>query len=89
MLGCSLLAMRFAVCRGPGLGQGGWFQRDYQVFSSSQAPFHFVHVHHCEGDLEQIRRDYRGLEIKMKDMGGQVMFSSILQLKGQVSGMSC
>lgn len=41
-----------------------------------------------KGDLEQIRRDYRGLEIKKKDMRDQVVFPSILQQKGQVSGRS-
>lgn len=41
----------------------------------------------AEGDLEQTgRRDYRGLEVK--DVGGQLVFPSVLQLKGQVSGRS-
>lgn len=41
----------------------------------------------AEGDLEQTgRRDYRLLEVK--DMGGQLVLPSVLQLKGQVLGRS-
>lgn len=42
----------------------------------------------AKGDLEQISRDYQGLEIKMEDIGCQVLLLSVLQLKGHASGRS-
>lgn len=69
-----------AVCCGPDPGHGGETAGDHDAL---KLLFSWLIHTGTKGDLEQIYGLYRVQEAKVKDMGIQVEFSSVLQLKGK------